>query len=221
MRNSILDFFAIVISSDLKRTIYVSLPESCHTDYFPIEKGEALLIFSFQISNGSLDFFIITSIFILIKKFFITIVSFIASPFAWWWLRRNEKIALRLGRKLNEEELRWAEQLEILYPHKIRVLNVARIPSPVPNWIENFMQRRGYPVGSAVGMCMRYGIYIVEKHSNNKALLAHEIVHTHQFERLGGFWHFLRQYLYEMLLLGYRNAPLENEADAKARQVMA
>ena len=141
-------------------------------------------------------------------------------PFAWWWLRRNEKIALRLGRELNDEELLWAKQLEIQNPHKIRILNVARIPSPVPEWIESFMQRRGFPVGTAAGMCMRYGIYLVEKYSHRKSLLAHEMVHTHQFERLGGVWLFLREYLYQTLLLGYINAPLENEANTKAEQVL-
>ncbi len=156
----------------------------------------------------------------MLKKTLITIATFITLPFAWWWLRKNEKIALRLGRELNEEELRWAEQLEIIHPHKIRVLNVTRMPSPVPEWVERFMQRRGFPVGNAVGMCMHYGIYVVEKYSHSKTLLAHEMVHTHQFERLGGGWHFLREYLYQTLLLGYINAPLENEADAKAQQVL-
>lgn len=155
----------------------------------------------------------------MLKKFYITIVTSLALPFAWWWLRHNEKIALRLGRELNEEELGWAEQLEILHPEKIRVLNVTRIPSPVPEWLERFMQRRGFPVGNAAGMCMRYGIYVVEKYSHSKSLLAHEMVHTHQFERLGGVWKFLREYLYQTLLLGYINAPLENEANTKAEEV--
>ena len=138
-------------------------------------------------SNVSFKF----SFIVLLKKFLITILTFIALPFAWWWLRRNEKIALRLGRALNEEELRWAELLEIQHPQKIRVLNVTRMPSPVPQSIENFMQRRGFPVGNAAGMCMRYGIYVVEKYAHRKTLLAHEMVHTHQFERLGGVWLFL------------------------------
>lgn len=156
----------------------------------------------------------------MLKKLIITITTFIILPFAWWWLRRNEKIALRLGRQLNQEELQWADLLEIQHPQKIRVLNVTRMPSPVPVFIENFMRKRGFPVGNAAGMCMRYGIYVVEKYSHSKTLLAHELVHTHQFERLGGVWLFLRQYLYQTLLLGYINAPLEHEADAKAEQVM-
>ena len=156
----------------------------------------------------------------LLKKILITIVTFVVTPFAWWWLRYNEKIALRLGRELNDEELAWAEQLQMLHPEKIRVLHVTRIPSPVPQFIENFIQKRGFPVGNAAGMCMRYGIYVVEKYSHSKSLLAHEMVHTHQFERLGGMWYFLREYLYQTMLLGYINAPLEHEANAKAKQVI-
>ena len=136
-------------------------------------------------------------------------------------MRRNEKIALRLGRPLNEEEHQWAEEFGILHPEKIRILNVSRMPSPVPHWIERLCQKWGFPVGNAAGMCMRYGIYAVEKYSHSKALIAHELVHTQQFERLGGLWSFLRQYLYECMLLGYRNSPLESEANTKADQVLA
>lgn len=156
----------------------------------------------------------------LLKNFFIIPATFISMPFAVWWLTRNEKIALRLGRPLNHEELLWAEQLEILRPDKIRILNVSRMPSPVPLFIEKFMQRRGFPVGNAAGMCMRYGIYVVEKYAHKKSLIAHELVHTHQFERLGGTWTFLRTYLYQTLSMGYINAPLENEANLKAERIL-
>jgi hypothetical protein len=37
-------------------------------------------------------------------------------------------------------------------------------------------------------------------------------VHTLQYERLGGFQEFLRQYLYECITIGYPAAPLEQEA---------
>lgn len=138
-----------------------------------------------------------------------------------WWVRRNEKIALRLGRNLNDEELCWAKAYGIEHPEKVRILNVARIPSPVPHWIERICQKMGFPVGNAAGMCMRYGIYVVEKYAHRKSLIAHELVHTQQFERLGGLWSFLRLYLYECMFLGYRNSPLESEANAKADQVVA
>jgi len=142
-------------------------------------------------------------------------------PFAIWWVRHNEKIALRMGRKLCDEELEWAKQIGILHPEKIRILNVATIPTPAPNFIEKLIQRKGYPAGSAAGMCMRYGIYAKETYAHRKSLIAHELVHTHQFERLGGIWHFLKTYLQETMLLGYANSPLEIEANHTAESLVA
>lgn len=141
-------------------------------------------------------------------------------PFAMWWVRHNEKIALRLGRKLNDEELRWAQIIGIAHPEKIRILNVAKIPTPVPDFIEKMIQRKGYPAGSAAGMCMRYGIYAKETYAHSKSLIAHELVHTHQFERLGGIFHFLKTYLQETMLLGYSNSPLEIEANSTAETIV-
>jgi len=139
-------------------------------------------------------------------------------PFAAWWVRHHEKIALRLGRKLTKEELHWAEEIGILCPDKVRILNVSRIPSPVPAWIEKFLQKRGYPAGNAAGMCMRYGIFVKEKYAHRKCLIAHELVHTHQFERLNGIWNFLSRYLLETMTLGYAQSPLEIEANTTAEQ---
>jgi len=142
-------------------------------------------------------------------------------PLTIWWVRHNEKIALRLGRKLSDEEMNWAMQIGIAHPEKVRILNVARIPTPVPHFIEKLLQRRGYPAGNAAGMCMRYGIYAKETYAHRKSLIAHELVHTHQFERLGGLWHFLNLYLKETMILGYANSPLEKEANCTAESMVA
>lgn len=121
-----------------------------------------------------------------------------------------------MGRKLSDEEMSWAKQIGIAYPEKIRILNVTRIPTPVPNFVENMLQHKGYPAGTAAGMCMRYGIYAKESHADRKSIIAHELVHTHQFERLGGLWHFLYIYLKETMILGYAHSPLEKEANCIA-----
>ena len=43
-------------------------------------------------------------------------------------------------------------------------------------------------------------------------MIAHELVHVAQYERLGGIEPFLRQYLRECLTVGYDESALENEA---------
>lgn len=142
-------------------------------------------------------------------------------PLVIWWVRHNEKIALRMGRNLSDEEMSWAKQIGIAHPEKIRILNVTRIPTPVPHFVEKVLQRKGYPAGNAAGMCMRYGIYAKESHEDRKSIIAHELVHTHQFERLGGLWHFLHIYLMETMILGYANSPLEIEANCTADILVA
>jgi hypothetical protein len=49
----------------------------------------------------------------------------------------------------------------------------------------------------------------------------HELVHTAQYERLGGIVAFLRKYLSECATSGYRAAPLEEEAIAVAQRIQS
>ena len=61
-------------------------------------------------------------------------------------------------------------------------------------------------------MAVRYGIFIREDHWGERRLLAHELVHVAQYERLGGFRGFLKQYLEEHTNPGYPLGDLEREA---------
>lgn len=69
------------------------------------------------------------------------------------------------------------------------------------------------------GLSLRYGILIRDDHWNNRETLVHELVHTSQYERLGGHQQFLGEYLTECFNHGYPNAPLEQEAINRARIV--
>lgn len=156
----------------------------------------------------------------MIKKFFITTAVFLLLPFATWWLWYQEKAALRLGRKLSDEEIILAKKIGIEQPEKIRIYLVDRVPTPVPRFIENMLQKRGFPAGNAAGMSMRYGIYVQAKFSHSKSLIAHELVHTHQYERFGSLSKFLRVYLQETMLLGYIHSPLEKEANTTSETIL-
>jgi len=127
----------------------------------------------------------------LIKKFFITTAVFLLLPFATWWLWYQEKAALRLGRKLSDEEIILAKKIGIEQPEKIRIYLVDRVPTPVPRFIENMLQKRGFPAGNAAGMSMRYGIYVQA-----------------------------RVYLQETMLLGYIHSPLEKEANTTSETIL-
>ena len=61
-------------------------------------------------------------------------------------------------------------------------------------------------------MALRYGIVIREEHWGDRRLLTHELAHVAQYERLGGFRGFLKQYLEECINPGYPLGDLELEA---------
>lgn len=69
------------------------------------------------------------------------------------------------------------------------------------------------------GLTLRYGIYVRSDCWDDRQLLIHELVHTSQYERLGGFQQFLRKYLDECLAIGYPAAPMEQEAVTKAAKL--
>jgi hypothetical protein len=46
------------------------------------------------------------------------------------------------------------------------------------------------------------------------------LVHTAQYERLGGIEPFLRRYLYECATVGYTNSTMESEAAATAARIL-
>jgi hypothetical protein len=66
---------------------------------------------------------------------------------------------------------------------------------------------------------LRYGIFIHHHYSNDRYTIVHELVHTMQCERSGGFYPFLRKYLWECIEIGYPDAPLEQEAERIASEV--
>ena len=71
------------------------------------------------------------------------------------------------------------------------------------------------------GLTLQYGILLRWDCWRERPLIAHELVHAAQYERLGGILPFLRQYLVECLTIGYANAPMELEAAEVAGQVLA
>jgi hypothetical protein len=74
----------------------------------------------------------------------------------------------------------------------------------------------GGPWKNTVGLTARYGIFIREAYWGDRRLIAHELAHTAQYERLGGITPFLRAYLTECLTSGYPRSALELEAVAAA-----
>lgn len=141
------------------------------------------------------------------------------------WVRRRQAAVLRDGVALSVDQKNLARVLGVQFAERVRVQPVARIPMPLPRWACALAQRLGWLSPHIAGMTLGYGIALREDCFNgsgyDRRLLAHELVHVAQYERLGGIHGFLRPYLRECIWPGYPRGELESEARAgEARGVL-
>jgi len=134
-------------------------------------------------------------------------------PVASAWAEREERHALRDGIALTAKQLAVAARIGVAHPRCVRLLAVERMPWPAPRAVLDFLMRRGAVPQRIAGLTLRYAIFLRKDCWEDRKLLAHELAHTAQYERLGGFRPFLRQYFDEWLTVGYPNGELEREAE--------
>ena len=139
-------------------------------------------------------------------------------PGALYWARREERRIVREGRPLTEQERRDARDVGVRIPEWVRVLPVPRVPLPGGRLGQAWVTWASGP-GVVAGMALGYGIYVDVSAVGSRHLLAHELAHVAQYERLGGVKPFMRRYLEECLWAGYHAADLELEAVELATRV--
>jgi len=130
--------------------------------------------------------------------------------------RQSEQEALSQGIPLNAEQLRVARTLGVAEPEKVRVWYTDRLPFPQPPELVRLARQLGLNSSTMVAVTYGHGIHVLNRYRNQPGLLAHELVHVSQYERLG-LEAFVRRYLLEVMLNGYARAPLELEAERKRR----
>jgi hypothetical protein len=140
-------------------------------------------------------------------------------PSAAAWIARQERWILKDGEPLGSQELAAARAVGVREPERVRVLRVARVPSVGGPVLQRAAERLGIGSGEAAGMAMRYGIFLRRDLGDDRWVLAHELTHTAQYERLGGIAPFLRTYVHDVLAHGYLGAVMEAEANAGADRV--
>jgi len=129
------------------------------------------------------------------------------------WARRSQARALRSGRGLSPEEMRIARRMGVRETQKIRIVETDRIPLPNAGFLGFAARWAGFHGSEPWGLSLGYGIFIRNGWTGSrKELMAHEFVHTAQFERMGGMRPYLVQYLHECLTVGYNSSPMEQEA---------
>ena len=133
-------------------------------------------------------------------------------PLAADWAAEQEKSILREGVPLSEEEALDAVAIGVREPQRIRLLRVEAVPMPTHPQLRAAAETIHFLSPETRGLALQYGILLRWDCWRERPLIAHELVHVRQYERLGGITPFLRQYLLECLTIGYANAPMELEA---------
>jgi hypothetical protein len=133
-------------------------------------------------------------------------------PLAVKWAAAVEKRILREGVALSEQEMADAKAIGVRAPERVRLLALDRVPAPRNLTLRTAAAAIQFFTSETRGLALCYGIFVRSDCWGVRALVAHELAHTAQYERLGGIRPFLRQYLHECLTIGYPAAPMEQEA---------
>ncbi len=132
-------------------------------------------------------------------------------PLACQWAAAQEQDICSRGQALSDAQIADARLVGVVEPERVRLLYVPEIPIP-----ENPALRAAADATQLIspftgGLTLRYGIFIRSDCRFRRPMVVHELGHTAQYERLGGFESFLRQYLFQCLTIGYPDAPMEQE----------
>lgn len=129
------------------------------------------------------------------------------------WVRRQERRGLLSGVPLTGPERADAAALGVRDPDRVRVVRVAWMPMPNGLGLRRLAGWAGVLVPEAAGLCLGHVVFVRAPFwENRRDLVAHELVHVVQYERLGGARAFLQRYFEECLTVGYAVAPMEREA---------
>ncbi|HZM03684.1 MAG TPA: hypothetical protein VFC44_11795 [Candidatus Saccharimonadales bacterium] len=138
------------------------------------------------------------------------------------WAADQERDILRAGHALNKAQLADARKVGVAQAERVRLLKVGQIPFPTDPALTLVAKKMGFSSRDTIGRTLGYGILIRSDKMEDRSLVVHELVHTTQYERLGGLPGFLRPYLSECVFPpGYPNGPLEQEARAISKKVCA
>jgi hypothetical protein len=140
-------------------------------------------------------------------------------PLAAQWAATQQQRVLCEGVPLSKDELTDAKAIGVRNPERVRLLRVDVIPVPAHPMLRAAAASIHFLTATPRGLALGKGIFVRTDHWRDRALIAHELVHTAQFQRLGGILPFLQTYISQCATVGYPNAPLELEALATAARV--
>jgi hypothetical protein len=137
------------------------------------------------------------------------------------WVEELEKDALRQGIPLDKSLAQDAHAAGVAHPERVRLLPVPQVPMPEHPALLAICETTKAITPRTWAMSARYGILVRADRWGQREVVVHELVHTSQYERLGGVRPFLERYLQECLGVGYPQNPMEQEAIVSAARICA
>ncbi len=132
-------------------------------------------------------------------------------PLAIKWAEQNSEKIQNEGTSLTPEQIEIAKQVGVTNTQKIKILEVAKIPIPENEKLSEAATQIGFLSEEMKGLTLGHSIYICNGHVSSR-LLSHELRHVYQYEAFGSIPQFLVEYLKQIVLVGYENALLEQDA---------
>ena len=130
------------------------------------------------------------------------------------WYTQAQKHLRSKGRVLSPKERIFAKSLGIKQINRIRIVTVDAFPQPEDAQLQEAAKRYGFDSPYAGGLTLGHTVLIKKDFLQNPVIVPHELVHVAQVERMG-LKSFLRRYLTELEVVGYRKNTLEIEAYKK------
>jgi len=140
-------------------------------------------------------------------------------PLAAQWAAEQQQRVLCQGVPLTQEELADAKTIGVQNPERVRLLRIDAIPVPAHPMLREASASINFLTAAPRGLALGLGIFIRSDCWRDRSLIAHELVHTAQYQRLGGVIPFLQSYIFQCATVGYSNAPLEVEAINTAARI--
>ena len=133
-------------------------------------------------------------------------------PDAITWAEAISWNAQKNGVALNPRWVQLAEAVGVQQPDKIRIYAVQEIPRPGNVELAKKAAQVGLLGPTIRGLTLGYSVIVLGVHQNNPRVLAHEFRHVYQYEQVGSLEGFLREYLQQIITVGYWNSAMECDA---------
>ena len=138
-------------------------------------------------------------------------------PMAIKWAEEHSEKIQKEGISLTVEQIDIARKVGVNNPEKVRILEVTVLPLPTDPKLNEAATQIGFLSDAMKGLTLGHSIYICNGH-NTTRLLSHELRHVYQYETFRSIPEFMVEYLKQIVLVGYENSLLEQ--DAKKHEIL-